>query len=887
MKILNKVVSIFISIFLLLILFTPTVIASNGEENFYSINVSWQNESEKTFSLSTMIRNGNVFIDAREFAKMFHLEVNIQEDKIVIIDKDNLLLIIFYNDNPTIEYVLLGTKLAYTAPFSSIIDENRAWIPFEMSLLLFDSSYIINERGIFIEPRRQTAANAIVQMIKKGVAYYNFDILKELGYDNISVKIKGGASHLINAFNGLLTFDKASWTLVFGLDTTQYDEKYGEELATLFCTLNQEELRELSDKIQLTYEATEKLLLDDLKYLNDSNVLQWDKVCQGMLARLDELNPPTIEYNTAYIQLEKALKNQDSFSIFTEALGASANIVSYGLKGYSYYNEFKNQDDFSLEAIKQFSSNLENSYLPSMSADSFKKTITSFEGNTSKYVLSQVIQDNQLKILDDIGLTKALLGSEGLDPSGRGLAIKLAWDLASAFTPLGKRLSEADKFELSFYATAFQTDAMLLYRNYADNLLENFNFSNKMEETIYSSYVYLKSCLIARQAGMASVSDYWWKQVPEYKKILADKNNDIISTMVQLKYAMCCDDKRMLGVSQDMVNEYLSKYNDEKLIEVIAKNIDNHVTPETFEIFKTMLATDKIFSASFSENDSIPQEIVFYPLLNDTGFYSDNLLSDNSIQILSEFWGRNIDRNSLEPNALGYLVWLSDGKYYFSNTEIDCFHNTTIDSAISLGNGKIKVVGKTDVYLNTMEVDDYKVLLGSYNMETVFQENSSSSYGYSICSQEYDKCNINYYSESNDIIYHPEIFKDIATGVIKKINETRTEAGLSALEENKDVELWLSEYFIKTTAQNYQEVLYDYLLYSGYPSIHTQTVFEDSSSLKLDDIYNMIDYDYIVDSEVTQCSLSMGVFNGEAKIYLAMLSNDYTNFEEGLSPRAE
>lgn len=549
---------------------------NNGEIISYSVSVF--DDYTTLHTMKFKVYNNKVYANAIEISNLFgyNCRISVDNNSVIIAKGEDLFFSIFHSDSKNVDYMLgVHSLLKYTAPFESIIEnEKTAWIPFEYFLLIADSNYIIIDNIIHIETPKITAVKILKQMTKDGFGEYCFDFFKELGYNESSFNIKSGASHLINYLNGILKFDPASWGLTitqFG-NSNSYDKKYGDTLAKLFCTNHQGELREFIELEETIFDDTNELIKQ--MEIMDFEVGQWSRTCELMLDRMKGANPPTVTYNKLYQQLEKALSNQEKFSSFIEPIigvkeklpsSDNLNFISYGLKGYTYATEFDKQDEFSLNAFKRFIDKVtDDSYMSSATKKTMKNSVSKFEKNILEYTVSNIVSDNWLDVVvSETGLEEKLLGAQGV-------AIKFAWDLSSSFIPfLNKGLSDADNFELACYASLFQSDAWMIYDSERTAvLLGDFLNNQEIEESLYSTYTFLKSCLITREAGIASVSTIHAK-FPEYIEPLKEKNRKIEDLMAKIKYIIASQDKRMYGFTQDIAKDYIDKYNDGLLLELL------------------------------------------------------------------------------------------------------------------------------------------------------------------------------------------------------------------------------------------------------------------------------------------------------------------------------
>lgn len=609
-KLLVRLLSmVMIGVFLL----SSTVIAmeaDNAEQISCPISITGSDELQ---TIDLLVADSHVYADAGEMSELFgyDCQIAIETQKIVISDRENLFLMAFSAKNTKVDYMLgVGKVLEYAAPVKSIIeDAQTAWIPFDYFLNLADSGYVIKDDRLQIEEPRITGIKLLKQMLIEGINEYGFDLLEELGHDEQSFYITGAASHLVNYFNGILGMDASAWALTFTQfgEGNSFDKKYGETLAALFVTNSRNELSEFADRTEDASDFKDIIEyidgLEQEKYLLDFEVGQWKKTCELLLTRMKDKNPPTIEYNSAYQQLEKVLQKQENFSAFAEPLINAKKelgnlpssdvfeLMSYVVQGVSYSEAFDNQDEFSMNALQYFLNTQENSSeLPISMKESLEEGIADYKKNKGTYIASNLIKDNWLELLvSKGGLEDKLLGPQGA-------AIKFVWDIASSYVPfIDKGISDSDKFELACYAILLQDAAQKVYQQDRDMCLSgDFQNIDEIEESLYSAYAFLKSCVIAREAGIGSVSRSHEK-VPEYIEQLREKNRKAEALMADIKSVYASEDKRKYGFTPDIAENYLEKYDDSFLIfflqeqEVLAKEKELKSSNEEFSRYLSVL----------------------------------------------------------------------------------------------------------------------------------------------------------------------------------------------------------------------------------------------------------------------------------------------------------
>jgi len=485
-----------------LVILGASVTATTSNIEYVKIKAVAFDNYSTPIELNIMISDKHVYARADEISALFSLDLVTNDGNIVLSNKDAFQLIIFHNNDKNIEYMLGSTLLHCVAPFESTINEHGTWIPFEMSLFLVDSSYIITDSGIHIDAPKQTAVKALMSIMKTGIGYYAFDMINEFGYSNLDFNLKGGASHLVNFFNGILDFDPASWGLAFTQfigDSSPYDAKYGDMLSTMFCSNSSEELENYIEKIE-TINNYSDFFEWSLGLTSQSKDMEIDIISnelKDIAKHFENINPPILEYNIKYQQLEKTLLNQKSFSDATAVMGIIgdfATIASYGMKYVNYSDEFTKQDKFLISALKKTLKSLPtDAVIPSSTIGKFQSNIELFENTSLEYSLTKMLQDNWLVIVEDVGEKLGLM-SKIVGP--QGVAVKAVWNVAKSieipFTngfKINTGLTYADKFELSCYATLFQADTINIYSNNVIEALEgDFTNPDLLFNSVYSAY---------------------------------------------------------------------------------------------------------------------------------------------------------------------------------------------------------------------------------------------------------------------------------------------------------------------------------------------------------------------------------------------------------------
>ena len=134
----------------------PTFAAKSSEE-YYTIQVEYSDNTGHRESLSVMIQNDNVFVDAKMLAERLGYTFGENDECAVIFntDKSNDLpfgITQFKYNSTEVSHMLFNNMIdTYEAPFASIKNSEGSWIPFEYSLLLLNSGMMITDKAVLID----------------------------------------------------------------------------------------------------------------------------------------------------------------------------------------------------------------------------------------------------------------------------------------------------------------------------------------------------------------------------------------------------------------------------------------------------------------------------------------------------------------------------------------------------------------------------------------------------------------------------------------------------------------------------------------------------------------------------------------------------------------
>ena len=612
----KKAISLFLVLVMMISMSVPAFAAESSEE-YYTIQVEYSDNTEYQESLDIMIQNDNVFVDAEMLAERLGYTFGENGESAVILNKDtskNLPFGItqFKYNSTQVSHMLFNNMIdTYEAPFASVKNNEGSWIPFEYSLLLFNSGMMITDDAILIDIPTKRIIDYFFDVAKNSTKY-GFDWADDFGYTETDIKVLGGSSHLINVFNGVLGFDGASWASLFqqfagSMDS--YDKKYGENLAMLLCTESDKELQASIDQVDmfinlLNEDGNLGEMLSSTSAMLDSQVGTLYENCEDILQKVKDGNSSLVSYNKSYQALEAALDRQTWFSNtggnilevqkgISSAAGKAFTVLDVGtkvLEVVGYAQEFQNQDSFSLAAFTHYLDTANNGLeLPEKMKESMVDYSDTLSDNIGEYMTKRFTENVGQWIIDEVPMHEVL----GIQAAGA----LFAWDIASNTIPfISNGLSGADNFELALYSMVFQSDTFLNYLSKRDSVFANAEniTAEHMYELSQYCYIYLKSCYVTREAALASLankSDSTKEKIQPLIDYQNSINTEIAEIMVELKRANKTNDGLVFGFLPTDNEDYLSKYDDSQFIQWIET-----LERENSDIF-SLLPSEFVFSS--------------------------------------------------------------------------------------------------------------------------------------------------------------------------------------------------------------------------------------------------------------------------------------------------
>ncbi len=592
----KKAISLFLVLVMMISMSVPAFAAESREE-YYTIQVEYSDNIGHQESLDIMIQNDNVFVDAEMLAERLGYTFGENGESAVILNKDtsnNLPFGItqFKYNSTQVSHMLFNNMIdTYEAPFASVKNNEGSWIPFEYSLLLFNSGMMLTDDAVLIDIPTKRIIDYFYDVAKNSTKY-GFDWADDFGYTETDIKVLGGSSHLINVFNGVLGFDGASWASLFqqfagSMDS--YDKKYGENLAMLLCTESDKELQASIDQVDMFINLLDEdgnlgEMLSSTSAMLDSQVGTLYDNCEDILQKVKDGNSPLVSYNKSYQALEAAVDRQTWFSNtggnilevqkgISSAAGKAFTVLDVGtkvLEVVGYAQEFQNQDSFSLAAFTHYLDTANNGLeLPEKMKESMVDYSDALSDNIGEYMTKRFTENVDQWIIDEIPMHEVL----GIQAAGA----LFAWDIASNTIPfISNGLSGADNFELALYSMVFQGDTFLNYLSKRDSVFNDADniTAEHMYELSQYCYIYLKSCYVTREAALASLankSDSTKEKIQPLIDYQNSINTEIAEIMVELKRANKTNAGLVFGFLPSDNKDYLDKYDSSQLIQWVSQ----------------------------------------------------------------------------------------------------------------------------------------------------------------------------------------------------------------------------------------------------------------------------------------------------------------------------
>lgn len=545
-----------------------------------------------------------VWVNGMDLAECLGYASKYQDEMFEVFNREEGKVVIFYTDSTKVETLLLCSTIEYEAPFETLYIDGKSWIPLDFATIMLDSSILIIDNKIYLQEPGINILKALFPLTQNGIRFA-FDWNKDFGYSDFDVNLIGGASGTANMFNELLK-DPSSYVShvinQFRGMKGSYDDKYGRDLALLVMTESNDELKAMITETEDIYklispEGNLASALERIGQTLENDVRKWQEACDSLLEEVDGQNLATFRYNTCYSNLQKVLKRQSIFENTGGLINSMQNNISNELEGklkflnvlsksinfVSYYNEFAQQDEFAVNALADFCKTTKpNKTISKSSLESMKRQVNHLESNALQYMISGYLEEHGIELIEEI-VSKVSKKSIIDVIGGQAEIIRMTWDLASDYIPFIKDgLSSTEQFELALYAQCLQENAFQAVRIQRENIVKN---GQLMEDQLYNLaqkyYVFLKSCMITREAAVASLASKKYTlgedvigDIEEYEYGI---NKEIVEYLSLLKRAQVDKSGRLnnenmaFGFLPSDNKEYLKIWNDSKLVEILEK----------------------------------------------------------------------------------------------------------------------------------------------------------------------------------------------------------------------------------------------------------------------------------------------------------------------------
>lgn len=633
----KKIFCLILTLTLLLNSFVISCLAST--EEYKTINAEFSDKKDAVESLDVMVIDSNVYIEAHQLGERLGYEVKLtnNENGVVIFadGKGNIprTLAVFYFDSNEVEYLVLNSIEKYEAPFNAIKNDKGIWIPFKYAIFALNSSMLIINDAVTITMPQNTLLNTMLR-VSQDMNNIQFDYHSDMLFSDGDMALETATSRLVNLFSGILEFEGESWLLMFQQfwgDTSAYDNKFADELATLFCTNSDKELEALNKQIDLLTDvfSTDGKLGTALSEINTSINTTVDDLydeCNKLFKTIDESNADVSKYNATYEQFEKAFNKQTTFTktgqVAMDVQGGldsvtkKLSVLGEVLEVTGYMSEYSEKDDYSVQAIIEYINSFKDStLLPETFLTSLKSNSDILNSNIAEYSVYKYIENNYTDWIQSGLQIGQQLGAQA------NIAL-LAWNIASATIPFIKNgLDSADNFELSMYAYALQQDAFINYVGFRQGVFSNNDLLT--DENLFKLaqylYTYLKAAYITRDAAIGSFANH--KDNPDSQDVLEmwDAPNEIVAEyLAETKMISKSNLDGTIGFTPDRSKWVVDNYSDEDILKISEYKSNDSVKDNLLsdEQFYKYIKDNLTISTSFPYDDE-KENGVFSALIED------------------------------------------------------------------------------------------------------------------------------------------------------------------------------------------------------------------------------------------------------------------------------
>lgn len=338
-----------------------------------------------------------------------------------------------------------------------------------------------------------------------------------------------------------------------------------------------------------------------------------------------------------------------------------------------YLEEFINQDEFAVQALLDFLSDIN---LPYNIPLEMKRGITDYtnelKSNIANYSAKRYLDNNYAKLI-----SKGLKLSDVL-PTEATLML-IVWDLLSENIPFYKEgISETDSFMLELYSQIFMSDAFINYQKFRNEVFDNN--SSLSPDDLYKiteyCYTYLKSCYINRQACLGTLTESTKQKIPNLIKEQEKINDEIAGYLVKLKNASTSNDNLCYGFLPAENDALLKEYSNNDMIafinEYVTKENIFELLPEKF-IFSAgaggwhtefKIKTDGTFTGNYTEQNYYAK---ITNIIEFNGKFSNVTKVDNYIYNMKLDYLNLVDKESIYKDGWKYEYDTERCPYGFDN----------------------------------------------------------------------------------------------------------------------------------------------------------------------------------------------------------------------------
>lgn len=697
-----KRITALLLVFAMLFSFCPNVFA-DSKEQYGTLSVKWFS-AEKTESLTVMVKDNYVYADASVLAEKFGYDFSVSGDRAVIVNYSPLRTIVFNENSKDVIYINGnicshdGTLFNYSIPCKAISNENGFWVPFVYVLRLLDSGYL-PESSVISTPITTALSNSYT--LSNKIQDYKFDIIRDLGDSNLRLRL----CQEVTALNDIVHLDPSGVipAITLGFLPSTYSIKYTEQLATLFCTQSQDEVRELADQISTAYDILSDSgeLADIMKGLSNDSLDNLNDTMKKFQELMADKSTSSVEVNKMAKMLGKAIKNDSLINGTSTVVNelqsnfkSSDNISDYlsaftlALNIYTYYQELQNQDKTALNALKGFSDYINKNnaeYVSWAGKENLNAYVYSSDfqaGIAVKSIFNALVNnmDSSVDLVTKGNIKQSLFGSSGS-------LILFAWDLASKYIPaLKNSLDNADYSTLAIYSQAMQNETDRWYDDCLNNLYANPNDKAAWIEYAKSTYTFLKMSYISRENGICIANTY--VEAREGKKDSKSKNEaalikSYVSDLEKLNQNIIKQASFYYTLSEDFdnndntayfgmippveaeVKQNYSSY-DSEIIKHVKNLSDEFSVYEPIELSKEekqelAKLLDYVCDVEYdSNNPNDADKAVWLVIHPAQGMYGSTLFPESEQRVSYNYY-----YDDASPDPLNALVG-TDGDYYYS-----------------------------------------------------------------------------------------------------------------------------------------------------------------------------------------------------------------------------